>query len=363
VLNLQIQEGREVVYRLVRDFDVVMINGRPGVPKRLGIDYETLRQYRPDLIYLENTAYGTSGPASQLAGSDVVAQAYSGLMAGEAKLDEYGAPDIISCTAVADRTAGMAGALGVVTALFHRQRTGEGQYVETSLLQAALSVQDGVVGRIPTVDAFLRDPMMERINEVRAKGGSYDDIVAVRGSTNEASRGGRNTGGLGVYYGGYRAKDGGVILGALTPANRDALRRVFGIEDDDSDSPDFNALDPANVAKLKALQARVREQMLTRTVEEWIALFDEAGAPASRVGLPEEMADDPQVEALGLMVDLDHDATGPERLVGPILKMSATPPVAHRAAPPLGRDTVEVLEEAGFAASEIEELRTAGALA
>jgi len=102
--------------------------------------------------------------------------------------------------------------------------------------------------------------------------------------------------------------------------------------------------------------------MLARSVDEWIAIFDDAGAPASRVNLPEEMADDPQVEALGLMVDLDHDLTGPQRQVGPIVKMSATPPRAERASPPLGRDTVEVLAEAGFDASEIEALRAAGAI-
>ena len=100
------------------------INARPGVPQRLNVDYDTLRQHRPDLIYLENTGFGDRGPSASRSGSDVVLQAYSGLMAADGKVDEYGAPDFITATAPGDFHAGLGAALGVVAALYHRSETG-----------------------------------------------------------------------------------------------------------------------------------------------------------------------------------------------------------------------------------------------
>ncbi len=359
VINLQTETGRELVYRIIPQFDVFMINGRPGVPRRLQVDYDTLRRYRPDLIYLENTAFGLHGPSATRAGSDVIAQAYSGLMAGEGKVDEFGAPVAVNCTAVADRTSGLAGAMGVCAALLHRERTGEGQYLHTSLLASALSVQDGLVARIPVADVIVRDPLVERLGAVRQEGGGYAALAAARGDLTSAI----GASAFSLYYGGYQVADGAIILGALTPLNRNAIRGVLGVTEDDSDGPDYNALDPENQAKVEALRGRIREIMLTKTMNEWIALFDAAGAPASPVNFPEEMSDDPQVQANGLMVELEHEMIGPERMVGPILSMSASPLEARRASPPLGAHTDAVLTELGLSAQEIDALRTQGAIA
>ena len=358
VIDLQTEAGRELLYRVIPQIDVFMINGRPGVPHRLGADYETLRRYRPDLIYLENTAFGLEGPSSQRAGSDVVAQAYAGLMAGEGKVNEFGAPVAVNCTAVADRTSGLAGAMGVCAALLHRERTGEGQYIHTSLLASALSVQDGLVSRIPVADVTIRDPLVERLQAIRSEGSGYRELVNARGDITAAI----GASAFSIYYGGYEVKDGAIILGALTPLNRDAIRRALGITDDDSDSPDYNALDPSSQTRVEVLRERVREIMRQRTMEEWISILDSEGAPASRVNFPEEMSDDPQVLANHLMVDLEHETIGQTRMVGPILTMSASPPAALRASPPLAAHTTEVLAELGIPEAEIDDLRRVGAI-
>ena len=357
VINLQDERGQQVVHRIIPDYDIFIINSRPGVPQRLKVDYETLKGFRPDLIYMENTGYGTNGPSAERSGSDIVAQAYSGLMAGDGKVDEHGAPRLITATAPADYTAGLAAAMGVCAALFHRDRTGEGQYIGTSLLAAGLVLQAGAVSRLPVFDAMMRDPMVERMKEVRRAGGSYQELLDAKGDSLR-QLGGAFT----LYYGGYQVKDGAIILGALTPLNRDQMRTAMGIDDDPTADPESNALDPASNAVTDAMADRIRGIMLTRTMDEWVAAFDAEGAPISKVNFPEEMSEDPQVQALGIMIELDHELSGPETMVGPIVQMSATPTGSDRPSPPLDRHTDEVLAEHGLTQAEVVELRAANAI-
>lgn len=236
VVNLRSPDAQELVHRIIAGFDVFVINARPGVPERLRVDYETLKQFREDLIYFENTGFGRGGPSEFRSGSDAVAQAYSGLLAGDGKVDEFGAPEIITATAPADFHAGLAGAMAISAALFHRERTGKGQLIETSLLRAGLAMQATRVGKLPALDAQTTDVALQRMRDVQAAGGSYREIVAARGNLFDAM--GRAAARL--FYGGYAVKDGGVILGALTPLNRDQMRRAIGIEDDPTADPEFD---------------------------------------------------------------------------------------------------------------------------
>lgn len=358
VMDLQRPEAQAAVHRMIADFDVFLINSRAGVAQRLRIDYDTLRERRPDIIYLENTGYGARGPSAQRSGSDIVAQAYSGLMAGDAKVDEFGAPKLITATAPGDYMAGLGSAMGVCAALFHRERTGEGQYIASSLLQAALAMQGSAVGKLPVFDVLMLEPMLERVREARARGASYAEQLEVKGDLFKLM--GRA---FALYYGGYNVRDGAIILGSLTPANRDQMRRVLGVEDDPTRDPEFNALDPANEAVVERMFERIRATMLTKTMGEWVALFDKEGAPASKVNLPEEMADDPQVQAMGYMLELDHPLTGPERMPGAVVEMSRTPTGTTTSSPVLGAHTDEVLREHGFSDAEIVALRAANAVA
>jgi formyl-CoA transferase len=359
VLDLQRPAAQALVHRLIADFDVFLINARSGVPARLGVDYETLRRFRPNLIYCENTGFGGRGPLALRSGSDAVAQAYSGLAAGDSKVDAFGAPDIVTATAPADYQAGLAGAMAICAALFHRERTGRGQYIETSLLQAALSIQGTRISRLPAIDAVTTDIALARMREVQAAGGSYREQIAARGNLFDAM--GRAAARL--WYGGYAVKDGGVILGALTPLNRDQMRRALGIDDDPTADPEFNSLDPEQRKLVDVMLERIRAIMLTKTMDEWIEIFSREGAPIAKVNFPEDMADDPQVQAMGYMLELEHELTGPERMVGPVAFMSDTPTGSARPSPPLGRHTDEVLREHGLADAEIAELRAAGAVA
>jgi len=354
ILDLQDERGRAAIHRLVRNVDVVLINFRLGVPERIGIDYDSLRAIKPDLIYWQNTGFGEEGPEAYRAGSDIVAQAYSGLMALDGKLRDDGAPDLIS-SPVSDIVTGFAAAMGICAALYHRAQTGQGQRLSTSLLRSALFMMGGSVMREPVHDAVIRDQMLGRIDQIKVNGGSYGEIIEARESLQEIRIAFR------LYYGGYRAKDGGVVLGALTKANRDGMRKVLGIYgDEDSDREGYDAYDAENQRIALEWRARIRTIFLDKTVDEWVRLFDEAGVPVAPVQFPEEMSDDPQVAADQMFWEHEHAATGPQRLMGPAVLMSGTPTRAYRPAPAYGEHSSEVLIEGGLSVEEVAALCAAG---
>ncbi len=358
VLDLQHPDAQGVVKRMIGDVDVFLINSRPGVPERLGVDYESLRAHNADLIYLENTAYGPSGPSAHRAGADIIAQAYSGLMAGDEKFDEHGGPELITATTPADFGAAFASAIAVCAALFHRQRTGEGQKIDTSLLAASMTLQNAFASRLPASDAIMLDPMLAGLAAVRERGGTYRELIGARGGLR-----GLIGGAFLLYYGGYQTADGAIMLGCVTPANRNQVRNALGLDpsDDPTDGEDFNPLADGSEELVAGVRQLISERFRSDTTDNWIARLDQAGAPAAQVNIPEEMIDDPQVQALGIMVDLEHRLTGPETMVGPMFDMSGTPTQAQRSSPTLDGDTDEILAEHGYSAADIANLRASGA--
>jgi formyl-CoA transferase len=354
-VDLSRPEGPLLIKRLIPGFDVVVTNYRAGVAERLGIDYPALSQLNPRLIYANITGFGDGGPYATRAGSDIVAQAYTGLMAAEAKVDDFGAPAPVTATTTIDRSAGMAAALGICAALFHRERSGEGQELHVSLLHSGLELLAERVMREPVHDVTMRDPLLAQLQAKRDSGAPYDEIAAVRKAQGPRFASHR------LYYGGYHTRRGALVLGALTRSNRDAIRAILPMHDD-TDGPEFDAAEPGNRERIEAWRRDIQEILLQRTATEWVEQFVAAGVPASVVNFAEEMADDPQVRATGMMAELDHAVTGPQRVVGPVIRMSATPTAAARPAPPLGAHSREVLAEAGLTDIEIDNLLEAGVI-
>jgi crotonobetainyl-CoA:carnitine CoA-transferase CaiB-like acyl-CoA transferase len=352
-IDMRAEGARDLVRRILPHFDVVLSNYRFGVAERLGVDYASLREVRPDLIYASITGFGEGGPHSTRAGSDIVAQAYSGLMAGEGKLDEHGAPLPQQAAPVIDRTSGIAAAMAVCAALFERERTGRGQELQLSLLQTGLELLSNRVMLEPVHDATSRDPHVEELRRRRDQGAAYRELVELRRGSVRRFASHR------LYYGGYDTKAGAIVLGAVTQQNRDTLRRILGM-DDDTDDPDFDAAASDADERIEAYRAVIQERLNERTADEWVEVFLEAGVPATLVNFPEEMAEDPQVVAMGFMSELTHPITGPQRVVGPIVRMSETPPRASRSAPPLAAHTREVLAECGLSTAEIDALVISG---
>jgi CoA:oxalate CoA-transferase len=354
VIDLKHPEGLAVVHRLLEKIDVILINYRPGVAKRLGLDYEALSAIKPGLIYADITGFGSEGPLAGLPASDIVAQAYGGAVALDAKLDESGAP-VGPALPVGDLPSGIATAMGISAALYHRERTGEGQYLTVSLLRTVMQMGFTHVMVEPVNDAVLRDFIVREIERRRADGSSYADLVSVRSEL------GFRGSPMSLYFSGYSARDGGLVLGALTPSNRDAFRSVLGIDDDPSDQPGFDGSDPANQEKIEALRDRIRATLMEKTVEEWTQLFIEAGAPGAPVVLPEDLPKHPQA-ALHFM-ELQSEITGPQLQVRPLVELSASPAPARSAAPIIGEHSERVLAEvAGYEATEISALREAGVI-
>ncbi|MEX2229418.1 MAG: CoA transferase [Dehalococcoidia bacterium] len=355
VLALQDPEAQAIVHRLIPQIDVVVVNYRPDVPARLHIDYDTLSAIRPDLIYVDNTAFGRRGPWAHRPGYDIVAQAVSGLMAGEGKVDAQGAPAMIRSTAIADYGTGLAIAWGVCAALFHRQRRGEGQLISSSLLHTALSFQGAAVFDLPAADATV-GPRMERVHALQAQGVSYPEVLDAYDPTRTLLAGN-------IYYRPYATKDGAIAIGALSPSLWAKVRQAVGTEFLGIADPKFNPMDAAWRANASAAVAAVETTLRSKTTDEWMAIFDRDGVPAGPVHFAEDMLDDPQVQANGMIVELEHDLSGPQRQVGPILGFSKTPLAAQGASPPLGRDSDEYVRRAGYSDAEIAAFRERGVIA
>ncbi|MSP22866.1 MAG: CoA transferase [Dehalococcoidia bacterium] len=350
IVEMHDPRGQALIQKIMPTIDVLLINYRLGVAERMGIDYATVRKLRPDIIYWQNTGFGESGPDAYRAGSDIVAQAYSGLMALDSKMNDDGAPDLIA-SPIADIATGLGAAMAICSALYHRAITGEGQRLASSLLRSSLMLMNGTVMREPVHDAVVRDPMVQAVDKLKAQGAPYDQLLAKRGELQLLRTSFR------LYYGGYKAQGGAVVLGALTKQNRDGMRKVLGIYGEEhSDDPDYDAYDPANQKQAEEWKRVIRAKFMERTAEQWVAAFDAAGVPVAPVAFPEDMADNPQALADEMIFELVHTITGPQRVVGPIVTMSKTPTGPRRAAPALGEHSREILIERGVPADEVEAL-------
>ncbi len=354
-LDLTKPEAREIVYKLVENTDVVMINSRPDVPYNLGIDYETLSTKNPKLIYCENTAFGRKGPHNYRPGYDIIVQAMSGLMASEGKVVD-GVPQQIQSTAVADFSTGIAIAWAVCGALYSREKTGKGQKIETTLLATALAVQTSKFMQVAAIDDEPRENFLSHLDEQRTAGVGYDKIHEDYGGQMGPLRALR----LGnIYYRTYQAKDGVLAVGCLSDPLRKKLCDVLELEDIRFE-PDYDPYTERAKEFGDELILKAEAKFLRRGVDEWLAILDGVGVPAGPVRFLEELVDDEQVLANDLVVSLRHSLAGDLKMVGPLLKMSETPLKAQMASPALGEHTDSILRDLDYSPEAIIRLKDAG---
>jgi formyl-CoA transferase len=352
-LDMGKPEAKKIVGRLVPDMDVVLVNSRPDVPAKLGIDYPTLSKLNPRLIYCENTAFGRKGPHSHRPGYDIIAQAMTGLMAAEGKILN-GVPQQIQSTPVADFGTGIAMAWGICAALYNRERTGKGQKIESTLLATGLSFQPYRFLQVSDYDDQARAEMLETIEALRESGASYDEVYAYYSQFRIVSLRVGN-----IYYRTYQAKDGALAVGCLSDPLRKRLAEVLDLRDIRFE-PEYDASSDKAREFGEELVRKAEAKFREKTVTEWLTLLDDAGVPAGPVKFVEELLEDEQVKANGLVTSLRHTLAGETRSVGPMVQMSGTPLSPVRSSPGLGEHTEEILGGLGYSPEQIEVLRSSG---
>jgi formyl-CoA transferase len=325
-LDLRHPQGAAVLRRLVAASDVLVQNFVPGTLDKTGFGYDACRAIRPDLVYCSISGFGLAGPDRERAAYDQIAQGVGGLMS---LIGEPGAPPQRVGIALTDIMAGMFAATAVLAALFHRQATGEGQHVATSLLEGQLAL------------------MSYQAQNYFATG-----MAPARPGSQHPSI---------VPYGVYQAADGFFNLGVGTD---DLWRRfcaALGLEHLASD--ERFSTNPARVRHRTALDALLAPVFTSLTISVLEQRLNAAGVPCGAVRDLAQVFADPQVQSLGIVRELLHPTAGPISVVGPPYQFSATPPDVSAPPPLLGQHTDAILAELGYTTSEISELRTTGAVA
>ncbi len=321
-LDLRRPEGRELFLRLCARADVVVENFRPGTMAEWGVGYAEVRAVRPDVIYVSISGYGQFGPDCDRPAYDPIAQAASGWLSLNGEPD--GAP-VKAPTFIGDDLGGLHGALGALAALRHRDRTGEGQHVDVSLLDALLFQSNGY----PTL-AALGLPL-ERL-------GSQFQVGAPAGV--------------------FRCADGWILAGVLLDAHWRVLAGLIG-RPDLAEHPDW-ATGAARVARRAHANALLAGWLAARAADETVELLLRNGLVGSRVRSYAEAAADPHVRERDMLQPTRQEDGRTVPVVGPVHKLSRTPVAVRSAAPSLGAHTADVLGEIGVDADTLVRLRTSG---
>jgi len=322
-LDLKHPKGRDVLLRMVRDADVLTENYRRGTLEKLGLGYDVLAAINPGLIYCAVSGYGRDGPYADKGGFDLIAQGFAGLMA---ITGEPGRPPVKTGNPVADINAGILAAVGILAAYAHKGRTGQGQIVETSLMEAALQ-QTYWHAAIHFVTGQSPEPT-----------GSAHLLTAP--------------------YQAFATADGWINIGGANAANWERITDVLG-HPEWRDDPRF-ATNSARMEHRAALTNAMTPILATRTKAAWIAAFDAAGVPVGPVHSIGEALRHPQTIARGMVVDLVHPEAGDTKALGCPIHFSATPTRVTRPAPMLGEHSRELLAEYGYTPADIDALIAEG---
>jgi len=319
-INLKSEEGLKVLKDLVASADVFLQNYRPGVAKRLGVDYETLKSYKNDLVYLSISGYGESGPYVERPGQDMLLQALSGAMMSTGRADQ---PPTPSGQFLVDAVTAAASSEAVIAALLHRERTGEGQLVTVNMLDVVTTLQMQEIS-VHTVGK------LEQKRSAQPHGHSY----------------------IRAPYGVFATSDDYL---ALAFPSLKQLGELIGEDsflnyDDEIDS----------WAHRDEIFEKTQKRLLAKSAKEWLIIFRENGIWAGEVYGYKELVNDPQIAHNGTFVEYDHPTEGHVKTPGFPYKFSQTPAQVYRGAPRVGEDTTEILVGLGYQEVEIQELLASG---
>ncbi len=318
-VDLKQARGREILLRLVKGTDVLIENFRRGTLERLGLSYDVLSEVNPRLIYCALTGYGRDGPLADKGGFDLIAQGFAGLMS---VTGEPGGAPAKNGNPVSDINAGILAVAGIAAAYAHQQKTGRGQIVDTSLLEAALQ------------QTYWHAAIYFATGRSPGPTGSAHVLTAP--------------------YQAFRARDGWINLGGANQSNWERIALVLG-HPEWRDDPRFTT-NTARMANVDALTSTMEAILMSRTTAEWIERFDAADVPVGPVHSIGDALDHPQTRARGMVVDLQHPVAGATQAIGCPIHFSATPARVTRPAPLLGEHTREVLRESGYLDAEIDAL-------
>ncbi len=326
VIDLRSDPGRELAQRMARESDVLVQNFRPGSLDRMGLGYEQVREINPTIVYCTISGFGATGPYAQRGGFDLVTQGMSGLMS---VTGHAGGPPAKVGVPLCDLNAGMFGAIGILTAYISRLRTGQGQHVDTSLLEGGIAY------------TFWESAMFFATGEVPEPKGSAHRLTAP--------------------YQAFETSDGYVNIGAANQANWERLCAAIDRDELASDPRFIEPRDRMN--NLDELVSTLETTFAQHSSDHWLKTLEAAGVPAGPINDLAEVYADPQVRAREMMVETEHPIAGRVKNIGIPIKLSETPGRFQRPAPTLGQHTNEVVTELGCSPNEIDKLRSEGIVA
>jgi crotonobetainyl-CoA:carnitine CoA-transferase CaiB-like acyl-CoA transferase len=318
-LDLKNPKGADVLKRMVAKADVLTENYRRGTMEKLGVGYDVLKTVNPGLIYAVVSGYGRTGPLADKGGFDLIAQGFGGLMS---ITGHPGGPPAKTGNPVSDINAGILSCLGVLAALIERGKSGRGQIVDTSLMEAAMQ------------QTYWQAAMFFATGVSAGPGGSAHPLTAP--------------------YQAFKTANGYLNIGGANQANWERVAETLGHPEWKTD-PRFEN-NTIRLANREVLERLIEAELIHKTTAEWIAVFDKTGVPAGPVHTIEEALTHPQALAREMVVESVHPQAGLVKGVGFPVKFSEQPRTPAMPAPGLGQHTVQVLREFGFRDDEITDL-------
>jgi len=308
ILNFKRQEECDLFKELVKQADVVVENYRPGTMEKFGLGYEELKKINPKLIYAACSGFGHSGPYQDKPAYDIIVQAMGGIMSITGAED--GEPTRVGAS-IGDIIAGMFTAYGVLLAMFHRERTGEGQKVDVGMLDCQLAILENAIARYVT-SGVVPGPL----------GNRHPSITP---------------------FASFTAQDGHIIVGAGNDRLWERLCTILERTDLIKDARfDTNSNRTANVKELAVIFNGI---FSTKPIQAWLDILEQAGLPCAPINTIDKVVNDPHIAAREMIVEVEHPVAGKLKMPGVPVKMSATPGAVETHAPLLGQHTAEILKE------------------